>query len=220
MDVDFSILWEYVPLFLRGALNTLMIAAVALAIGVVLGLLLALARISGARLVSWPAYVFIEFFRTTPPLIQIVWAYFVIPVLIGTEITSFEAASLALGLNTAAFLAEIFRAAILGVDPAQRDAAHVLGLSRFATYRYVVLPQALRLALPPATTNVMFLVKSTSLAAAIGTLELMRVGQLVTTETFRPFEVLTFVSIIYFVMTYPIAALASRLESRLALSRT
>ncbi len=219
MDVDFSILWDYAPLFLRGALNTLLITAVAGAIGVVLGLLLALARLSGTRLLSWPAYAFIEFFRTTPPLIQIVWAYFVIPVLVGFDITSFQAACLALGLNTAAFLAEIFRAAILGVDGAQRDAATVLGLSRYAAHRHVILPQALRLALPAATTNIMFLLKATSLAAAIGTLELMRVGQLVTTETFRPFEVLTFVSIIYFAMTYPIAALARRLEMRLALGR-
>lgn len=219
MSVDFGILVEYAPLFLRAAFNTLLITAVATVIGVALGLLLALARLSGWKVMSWPAYVFIEFFRTTPPLIQIIWAYFVIPVIIGYEITSFQAASLALGLNTAAFLAEIFRSAILGVDPAQRDATTVLGLSRFSAYRYVILPQALRLAIPPATTNLMFLVKSTSLAAAIGTLELMRVGQLVTTETFRPFEVLTLVSIIYFAMTYPIAALARRLEDRLHASR-
>lgn len=219
MDMDLHILVEYAPLFLRAALTTLALAAVSMAIGLVLGLALALFRLSGRRSLSWPAYVFIEFFRTTPPLIQIVWAYFVIPVLTGVEITSFQAASLALGLNTAAFIAEIFRSAILGVDPAQRDATTVLGLSRYAAYRYVILPQAVRLALPPATTNLMFLVKSTSLAAAIGTLELMRVGQLVTTETFRPFEVLTLVSLIYFVLTYPIAALARRLETRLAASR-
>lgn len=219
MSGNLDTLVEYAPLFLRAALTTLLITAVAMVIGVVLGLLLALARLSGRRLLSWPAYVFIEFFRTTPPLIQIIWAYFVIPVLINRDITSFQAACLALGLNTAAFLAEIFRSAILGVDPAQRDATTVLGLSRYAAYRHVILPQALRIAIPPATTNLMFLVKSTSLAAAIGTLELMRVGQLVTTETFRPFEVLTLVSIIYFAMTYPIAALARRLEDRLYASR-
>lgn len=219
MEMDFTILVEYAPLFLRAALTTLALAAISMAIGLILGLALALFRLSGRRILSWPAYVFIEFFRTTPPLIQIIWAYFVIPVLTGIEITSFQAASLALGLNTAAFVAEILRSAILGVDSAQRDAATVLGLSRYAAYRHVILPQAVRLALPPVTTNLMFLVKSTSLAAAIGTLELMRVGQLVTTETFRPFEVLTFVSVIYFALTYPIAALARRLEIRLAASR-
>lgn len=218
MDMDFGILVEYAPLFARAALTTIALTAVAMAIGIALGLVLALLRLSGQRALSWPAYVYIEFFRTTPPLIQIVWAYFVIPVITGIEITAFQAASLALGLNTAAFLAEIFRSAILGIDPAQRDATTVLGLSRFAAYRYVILPQAFRLALPAATTNLMFLVKATSLAAAIGTLELMRIGQLVTTETYRPFEVLTFVSIIYFALTYPIATLARRLESRMRVS--
>jgi polar amino acid transport system permease protein len=189
---------------------------VATHIAIVLGLVLALARISGRRLLSWPAYAYIEFFRTTPPLIQIVWFYFVVPVLIGYELNSFQAASGALGLNVAAFLGEIFRAGIQGVDATQRDAARVLGLSRVDAYRYVILPQALRIVLPPATSTVMLLLKATALASAIGTMELTRVGQLISIETFRPFEVLTAVALIYFVINYPIALAARYLERRLA----
>jgi polar amino acid transport system permease protein len=191
---------------------------VATAIAAVFGLVLALARISGRRILSWPAYVYIEFFRTTPPLIQIVWFYFVVPVLTGYELNSFEAASAALGLNVAAFLGEIFRAGIQGVDATQRDAAQVLGLSRTDAYRFVILPQALRIVLPPATTTVMLLLKATALASAIGTMELTRVGQLISIETFRPFEVLTVVALIYFVINYPIALAARYLERRLAVS--
>lgn len=218
MELDWSILREYLPYLIAGAGTTLAITAVAAAIAVVFGLVLALARISGRRLMSWPAYAYIEFFRTTPPLIQIVWFYFVVPVIVGFELNSFQAASLALGLNVAAFLGEIFRAGIQGVDATQRDAAQVLGLSRVDAYRFVILPQALRIVLPPATTTVMLLLKATSLASAIGTMELTRVGQLISIETFRPFEVLTVVALIYFVINYPIALAARYLERRLAVS--
>jgi glutamine transport system permease protein len=218
MEFDWSNLWDYLPFLLAGAGTTLAITAVAAAIATVFGLLLALARISGWRILSWPAYAYIEFFRTTPPLIQIIWFYFVVPVLIGYDLNSFQAASIALGLNVAAFLGEIFRAGIQGVDATQRDAAQVLGLSRVDTYRFVVLPQALRIVLPPATTTIMLLLKATALASAIGTMELTRVGQLVAIETFRPFEILTAVAVIYFIINYPIALAARYLERRLAIS--
>jgi polar amino acid transport system permease protein len=218
MELDWSIVWEYLPFLIRGAGMTLAITAVATIIAVVLGLVLALARISGRRLLSWPAYAYIEFFRTTPPLIQIVWFYFVVPVLIGYELNSFQAASAALGLNVAAFLGEIFRAGIQGIDATQRDAAQVLGLSRVDAYRFVILPQALRIVVPPAATTVMLLLKATALASAIGTMELTRVGQLISIETFQPFEVLTAVALLYFVINYPIALAARYLERRLAIA--
>lgn len=215
MEIDWSVFVDYFPDLVVGARVTLAITALSLAIGIVVGLVLALARLSGWKILSWPAYAYIEFFRTTPPLVQIVWFYFVVPVTIGTELNSFQAASAALGLNIAAFLAEIFRAGIQGIDVTQRDAAQVLGLGRIDTYRFIVLPQALRIVLPPTTTTIMLLLKGTSLASAIGTLELMRVGQLVSLETFRPFEVLTAVAVIYFVITYPVALAARHLERKM-----
>jgi ABC-type amino acid transport system permease subunit len=136
-------------------------------------------------------------------------------VLIGTDLDSFQAAAAALGLNGAAFLGEIFRAGIQGIDATQRDAAQVLGLSRLDTYRFVVLPQAMRIVLPPTTTTMMLLMKGTSLASVIGTLELTRVGQLTALETFRPMEVWTLVAIFYFIMTYPVSIGARYLERQL-----
>ena len=141
MEIDWSIFVEYLPDLVAGAKVTLGITVLSLVIGTVVGLALALARISGWKILSWPAYAYIEFFRTTPPLVQIVWFYFVVPVIIGTELNSFQAASAALGLNIAAFLAEIFRSGIQGIDATQRDAARVLGLGFVDTYRFVVLPQ-------------------------------------------------------------------------------
>jgi polar amino acid transport system permease protein len=215
VEIDWKVVADYLPSLLAGARVTLAITVLSLAIGTVVGLALALARISGYRILSWPAYAYIEFFRTTPPLVQIVWFYFVVPVIIGTELNSFQAASAALGLNIAAFLGEIFRAGIRGIDATQRDAAQVLGLKRVDIYRFVVLPQAIRIVLPPVTTTIMLLIKGTSLASAIGAMELMRVGQLVSFESFRPFEVLTAVAVIYFVLTYPVALGARYLERRM-----
>ena len=215
MEFDWKVIIDYFPDLLAGVKVTLSITILSLLIGLVFGLALALARISGWKIISWPAYVYIEFFRTTPPLVQIVWFYFVVPVIIGMELSAFQAASIALGLNIAAFLGEIFRAGIQGIDKTQIDATKVLGLDSMDSYRYVILPQAFRIVLPPTTTTIMLLMKGTSLATAIGTLELMRVGQLISLETFRPFEILTAVAVIYFLITYPVAYGMRQLERKM-----
>ena len=215
MEFDWKVIIDYFPDLLAGVKVTLSITILSLLIGLVFGLALALARISGWKIISWPAYVYIEFFRTTPPLVQIVWFYFVVPVIIGMELSAFQAASIALGLNIAAFFGEIFRTGIQGIDKTQIDATRVLGLGSIDSYRYVILPQAFRIVLPPTTTTIMLLMKGTSLATAIGTLELMRVGQLISLETFRPFEILTAVALIYFLITYPVAYGMRRLERKM-----
>jgi polar amino acid transport system permease protein len=217
---SFGLLATYLPDFLAGILLTVELGLVSTGLGVVLGLVLALARRSQYRVLTWPTYAYIEFFRTTPPLVQIVWLYYGLPLLLGYDLGAFGSAAVALGLNIAAFLAEIFRAGIAGVDRTQWQAAHVLGLSFVDTLRFVILPQAVRNVLPPIGTTVIYLIKDTALASAIGTPELLRVGQLVANETFRPAEALTIVAIAYFVLTYPIAAGFYALERRLSASRT
>jgi polar amino acid transport system permease protein len=215
---NFRIVIDYLPDFLAGVWLTLLLSAVSVTLGVGLGLMLAVARYSRQPLVDWPAYVFIEFFRTTPPLVQIVWLYYGLPLFLGEDLGAFGAAALALGLNIAAFFAEIFRAGIAGVDRTQWQAARVLGLGRLDTLRLVILPQALRNVLPPMGTTVIYLIKGTALASAIGTPELLRIGQLVANETFRPVESLTVVAIAYFVLTYPVALTFYALERRFARS--
>jgi polar amino acid transport system permease protein len=210
---------SYLPDFLSGAWLTLEIGLVSLSLGTALGLLLSLTRRSPHRLLSWPSYVYIEFFRTTPPLIQIVWLYYGLPLLLGFDLGAFGAAALALGLNIAAFFAEIFRAGIAAVDRTQWQAAQMLGLGRTDTFHFVILPQALRNVLPPMGTTVIYLIKDTALASAIGTPELLRIGQLVANETFLPVEALTIVAVIYFLVTYPIAFGFHALERRLSTTR-
>jgi His/Glu/Gln/Arg/opine family amino acid ABC transporter permease subunit len=210
----------YLPDYLAGVLLTLELALVSTSVGALLGLLLALTRRSRYWVLSWPTYVYIEFFRTTPPLVQIVWLYYGLPLLFGFDLGAFGAAAVALGLNVAAFLAEIFRAGIAGVDRTQWQAARVLGLGFVDTLRFVILPQAVRNVLPPIGTTIIYLIKDTALASAIGTPELLRVGQLVANETFRPAEALTIVAIAYFALTYPVALGFSTIERRLSLART
>ncbi len=209
----------YWPDILAGLWLTLQLSLISIALGLVLGLILALARNSHQRLLRWPAAVYIEFFRTTPPLVQIVWLYYALPALTGRDLGAFGAAAVALGLNIAAFLAEVFRAGLLGVAHTQWQAAQVLGLSRLDTLRFVILPQALRNVLPPTGTTLIYLIKSTALASAIGAPELLRVGQLIAVETFRPVETLTVVAIAYFVLTYPLALVFAWIERRFAVSR-
>jgi polar amino acid transport system permease protein len=209
----------YLPDLLAGVWVTLGLSAISVSLGLLLGLALALARQSRQPLLDWPAYAYIEFFRTTPPLVQIVWLYYGLPALLGRDLGAFGAAAVALGLNIAAFFAEIFRAGIAAIDRTQWQAARVLGLRLTDTLRFVILPQTLRAVLPPTGTTVIYLIKGTALASAIGTPELLRVSQLVAVETFRPVEALTIAALVYFVLTYPIALAFSVLERRLAAGR-
>jgi polar amino acid transport system permease protein len=200
-----ELLETYFPDFLAGIWLTMKLGLASAILGTVLGLVLALLRRSPYRALNWPAYAYIEFFRTTPPLVQIIWLYYGLPLLVGVDLGAFGSAAVALGLNIAAFLAEIFRAGIAGVDRTQWQAARVLGLRFTDTLRFVILPQAVRNVLPPIGTTIIYLIKDTALASAIGTPELLRVGQLVANETFRPAEALTIVAVAYFILTYPIA---------------
>lgn len=218
-ELRFDRVLPYLPDLLGGVQVTIGLSLIAIGMGLGLGLALALARFSGRPWLSWPAYAYIEFFRTTPPLVQIVWMYYGLPAILGYDLDAFWSAAVALGLNIAAFFAEIFRAGIAGIDRTQWQAARVLGLGTADTLRIVILPQALRSVLPPTGTTVIYLIKGTALATAIGTPELLRVGQLIALETFQPVETLTIVAVAYFVLTYPIALAFQALERRLAASR-
>ena len=219
-DFQFAKILGYLPDLIRGVGITLELGLISAGLGLVLGLVLALMKYSRVPVLYWPAAVYIEFFRTTPPLVQIVWLYYGLPLLTGYDLGALGAAAVALGLNIAAFYAEIMRAGIIGVHRTQWQAARVLGLDLPDTLRYVILPQALRNVLPPMGTTTIYLIKDTALASAIGTPELLRIGQLIAVETFRPVETLTIVAVLYFVVTYPVALLIGRMERRFKLART
>ena len=150
----FDMVVGYWPDLVDGALLTLAMSAASIGLGLVLGLVLALMRYSRVPVLDWPAYAYIEFFRTTPPLVQIVWFYYGLPAMTGRDLDAATSAAVALGLNIAAFFAEIFRAGIAGIDRTQWQAARVLGLGMPDTLRFVILRQALRNVLPPTGTKI------------------------------------------------------------------
>lgn len=210
---------EYLPDLFQGLVVTLQLGGFSASLGIVLGLILALMKLSKLTILSLPSAAYIEFFRTTPPLVQIVWLYYGLPLFTGYDLGAFWAAAVALGLNMAAFYAEIFRAGLIAVHRTQWQAARVLGLNYFDTLIYVILPQAFRNILPPMGTTTIYLIKDTALASAIGAPELLRIGQLVAVETFRPVETLTLVAVLYFLATYPVAIFVEWLEKRYKTSR-
>lgn len=209
---------QFVPLLLEGALVTLEISALSMAIAIALGLLLAVLRVFGPPLVAWPVVAFIEVIRGTPLLIQLFIIFYGLPS-IGIRFSPLWAAVIGLGLNYAAYEAENYRAGIQSIPRGQLDAALALGLTRIQTIRKVVLPQAVRLVIPPVTNDFIALLKDSSLVSVITMVELTKMyGQLAATNyDYIGIGLLT--AAIYFLLGLPIARLSRLLEARLAYMR-
>ncbi len=205
---------DMITIIVLGLKYTLLVSALSLLLGNVVGLLAALMRISRKVPFTQIAYIYIDFFRTTPALVQLIWIFYVLPILLGINLDPISAGVIALSLNAGAFLAEVFRAGIESISKGQRDAASVLGLSRIQSFVYVLLPQALRRVLP-ATGNVLIgLIKDSALLTTIAVPELTYQFQTDVARTFRPLELYTALACMYFVLTYPLSLAASALERR------
>jgi polar amino acid transport system permease protein len=229
----FEIHWsDYTSDLSSALLKTIEFTVVGFAGAVVLGLVLALMRLSTTRVLRIPAAIYTELFKNIPLLAIIFLIYFGLPSQ-GIKFNVFTAGALSLIIFYAAYLSEIFRAAIGGVHDGQQEASEALGLSRISTFTHVVFPQALRSALPGTNTMLVDLLKSTSLLVTIAAAELMSQGQLIASETFRALEVYVVISILYFALCYPLSqgllwferqirggvALLPRRRRRLALAR-
>lgn len=196
---------------------TLALSAIAFVGGALLGLVVALSRTSENAAARNAARVFIQVFQGTPLLLQLFLIFFGAPVL-GFDINPWVAAGVALVLNSAAFLAEIWRGCIEAVPRGQWEAAQALNLKYVARMRFVVLPQAFKIALPPTVGYMVQIIKGTSLAAIIGFTEITRAGQIINNATFQPLHVFTTVAALYFVICWPLSLLAARMERKRALA--
>lgn len=194
---------------------TLALSAIAFVGGALLGLVVALSRTSENAVARNAARVFIQVFQGTPLLMQLFLIFFGAPVL-GFDINPWVAAGVALVLNSAAFLAEIWRGCIEAVPRGQWEAAQALNLKYVARMRFVVLPQAFKIALPPTVGYMVQIIKGTSLAAIIGFTEITRAGQIINNATFQPLHVFTTVAALYFVICWPLSLLAARMERKRA----
>lgn len=216
--------WDFTPVLVNSGMlaaglgNTLKLTVTALAFGVPLGLGLALLRLSRWRILSLPAGIVVEFFRTTPPLVQLFWFFFALPILIQVEMTPFMAAALTFSIQSAAFFAEVFRAGIVSIDSGQSDAARALGMTGAQSMRRIILPQAVKRMIPAFMERSIELMKTTTLVATVAYADLLFQANELAQKTFRPLEVFTVTALIYFVVIYFASLVVHRIERRLAVS--
>ncbi len=211
--IDYQLIVDSLPSLLSGAWVSLQIAFFATWIGLTLGVLLGFAERSRKKLLRYSATTYATLFRGTPMLVQILFVYYVLPQF-GIRISPFWAATLAIGLNSGAYISQIVRAGINSVQKGQWEAAHTLGLSRWQTVRYIIFPQALRIALPGLGNEWITLVKDSSLASIIGVMELSKEGSVIRSRTYDAFSILLAVSCIYLVLTTTLSFIVRSLEKR------
>ncbi|KVH58713.1 amino acid ABC transporter permease [Burkholderia sp. MSMB1072] len=211
---DFSFLAGSLGALLDGLKVTIVLAVAANAMGLVLGFVLCLLAMSRWTFVRWPAQLFIEFFRCTPALLQIIWFFYCIPMMVDVFIDPVAMGVLALGLNLTAFNAEAYRAGVQAVPKEHLDAAVALGLRPWQRTIYVVLPQALRSAMPVLLTNGIGSLQQSALVAIVAVGDLMYVAKSIATEAYRPLETYSVVALVYFALSLPIAKLVNVIERR------
>jgi polar amino acid transport system permease protein len=216
---DFAFLLRYLPLLWKGVLVTLAYTAGSIFLGLIIGLVIGIGRLSRSKLLNIPLIAFIEAFRCTPLLVQIVWFYYALPVLVHVQIPAPVAATMVLSCYTGAFYAEIFRGGIISIEQGQWDAARALGLRPWPMMRKVILPQAIKRMVPPFVNQSITQLKNTSLVSTIAVPDLLYQGTLITADTYRPLEVYTVVALIYFAMLFPSTLLAQAYERYLAKGR-
>lgn len=210
---NFGLAKRVLPLFLWGVWKTAQLAFLSLLFGLPIGLLLALMRVQSLRLLKAPAAFYVEIVRGTPLLVQILFIYFVLPSF-GISISAFLSGVIALTLNSAAYIAEIFRAGILSIEAGQMEAARALGMTYSQAMRRIILPQTFRRVVPPLTNEAIALLKDSSLVTIIGITELTRTGQEAASRYAAPLTIWPIVAIFYLLLTFPLTRVAEYLERR------
>jgi His/Glu/Gln/Arg/opine family amino acid ABC transporter permease subunit len=218
MNLDWSVVWRNAGALAEGTELTVALAVLTMAIAVPGGVVLALMRLSGSRLVSGASASFVELFRNLPLILVIYTAYYVMPISLGLRFSPFTTGLVALALNVSAYNGETFRAGIGSIRKGQSEAAFALGMSRWQAMREVVLPQAARRVLPVLASTWVSLFKDTSLVSVIAVGELAYTAMRIRSQTFRVLEMLTAMAAIYWALGYPQAKLVDWLHRRLGVS--
>lgn len=223
--VALSVIWSSLPVVLHGLWLTIEFSVIAIVLEVVIGLVAALMRLSKVSLFRWIATAFVELFRSTPLLVQLFFIVVGLPSIIplntwfGPRIYPILGAIVTLGLNEGAYVTEIVRAGILGVDRGQKEAAASIGMNGWQTMRYIVLPQAFKRMIPPLVNQAAQTIKDTTLLAPIGIVEMLYKSQTVIAETFKAFQIYSLVAILYFILIFSVSKLAAYTERRLQVDK-
>jgi polar amino acid transport system permease protein len=208
----FQIVWDYRQVFLRGAVVTAQLTLAATLIGVTLGLALGLMRRSQYAPLRTPASIYIEAFRATPVLVQLVWIYYALPILSGLQMGNVPSVAVGLGLHSAAYFAEIFRAGVNSIDKGQWDAARAIGMRYGQVMRRIILPQAVRRMIPPFINEFATLLKLTTLGSVLAVNELLHESTNLINNTYRPLEIYTVLAIAFAILIFPFIYASQRLE--------
>ena len=209
---------EFLPILLQGVQLTVLVTIGSLVLSTLLGLVWAMMRVSGIKVLDVTARVLVNFIRGVPIIVQLFYIYFVMPDF-GVTLSAMQAAIIGLGIAYSAYQAENFRAGIEAIDPGQIEAAQSIGMGWWMVMRRVVLPQALRIVLPPYGNVMIMMLKDSSQASTITVAELALQGKLIASSTFKNTSVFTLVAILYLCMSLPLMYLVSRLEKRAAQGR-
>ena len=211
---DFSLVPNYVAFWAKGLGVTLAYSAGTILGGMIIGVICGMLLLSRSKWVTLPVHYYVEIFRCTPLLVQIVWFYFALPIVLQVVLPDWFAAGLGLTLYMGAFATEIFRGGIISIDKGQWQASRALGMTWPEMMRNVILPQAIKRMTPPFVNQSIIQLKNTSLLYVVAIPDLMYTGSIIVSDTFRPLEVYTVVAIAYFVILYPLTLYAARLEAR------
>ncbi|MDE3077113.1 MAG: amino acid ABC transporter permease [Chloroflexota bacterium] len=206
MQFDLAVVTRYLPILARSSIVTIELTAICLSLGTGIGLLLALMRVSGNPLMVGFSAGYSWLIRGIPLLVLLFFSYYALPQL-GLKFSAFGAAILAISIDTGAYTSEIIRSGIISVDRGQYEAARALHLSPVWTMRRIILPQAIRVIVPPYFSNAIVLLKATSLAGVITVAELTGDANRIVSSTFRPLEILTIVALLYLILSSGLAGL-------------
>lgn len=206
--------FNYFTFLLQGAALTVIVAIFAAILGMSAGLIAALARLAPWAPIRWIGVSYVNVFRSTPLFIQLVWLFYALPILTGISADAIVTGILGLGLYEGAYFAENFRTGVLAVPVGQREAAQSQGMSTLQAYRWVILPQAVRLMLPPTASTLVSLVKDSSIVSVIGVADLLFQASALAAYTLRPLEILTVSGLMYICLAYPLTLVANLLHRR------
>jgi len=204
-----------IEFLLSGVGWTIALTLACVTLAFIIGFLISLAGISESKPLRWFYRIYVEVFRSIPPLVSILWVYYGLPVLVGADLNPFNSAVIALSLYGSGFIAEIIRGGVQSVSRGQFEAADSVGLTRFDKLRYVILPQAVRRSLPALGNQIVIMLKMSSLAAFIGVAEVVRRANELSVTEYRPLEIYTFLVLEYLVLVLAVSWLIRRLEKRL-----
>lgn len=222
--MDFSFMGDYYMFFVNGARITLLLSISTILFGIILGIILSLMKLSKNKVMKYIATAYVEFIRGTPILVQLFIVYYGLPMIgihfpdvpaLGNNFPDFMAGAIALSINSSAYVAEIFRAGIQAVNKGQMEAARSLGMPHYMAMRYIILPQAFKNILPALGNEFITIIKESAIVSIIGIHDLMYNADTVRGNTFKPFEPLIIVALIYFIITFTLSKLVGLLERRL-----